>query len=55
MGANDKLAATLHPNYACESCTCTYPSYLAALDCADQDALESEDRANGRLFRSHRG
>jgi hypothetical protein len=40
--------------YACESCTSTYPSYLAALDCADQDAIEREDRDNGRLFRMHR-
>jgi hypothetical protein len=55
VGANDKLAATFHPSYACTACTCTYSSYLAALDCADQDQLEREDRANGRLFRSHRG
>lgn len=35
-------------------CTCgrTWPSKLYAEDCADQDALEDEDRRNGHLFRS---
>lgn len=40
--------------YPCERCDSTYPSYLAALDCADQDALEDADRKSGRLFHINR-
>lgn len=39
-----------HQMYACESCTATYPSYLAALDCSEQDRAEEYDRTHGRLF-----
>ena len=36
--------------YPCLECTASYPSYLASLDCADQDTMELDDRNNGRLF-----
>jgi hypothetical protein len=46
---------TGRPMYTCESCTAEYPSYLAALDCAEQDRAESYDRSHGRLFGINRG
>ena len=38
------------PMYPCLECSASYPSYLASLDCADQDVLELDDRNHGRLF-----
>lgn len=39
--------------YRCGTCGNEWPSPLNAGDCADQDALEEDDRRNGRLFRSN--
>lgn len=38
----------------CESCDRSYSSKLAAMDCADQDYLEDQDRKSGRMFKINR-
>lgn len=38
------------PMTVCDTCGRSWPSPLAAADCADQDAMEADDRANGRLY-----
>jgi hypothetical protein len=38
------------PMFPCAGCDAVYPSYLAALDCADQDAMEQDDRNHQRLY-----
>lgn len=48
------MSRTERRMYPCEECTATYPSYLAALDCAEQDVAERYDRAHGRLFKINR-
>lgn len=40
--------------YECQTCGQQWPSEGYAIDCAEQDALEAEDRANGNFFRSNR-
>lgn len=34
----------------CTGCGREWPSPIIAADCAEQDALEADDRSHGRLF-----
>ena len=42
-----------HRWFVCMVCGSGYSSKLAAEDCADQDALEADDRDRVRLYRSN--
>lgn len=44
MGANDKLAAALHPRiFTCEDCGTQWESQAAANECAILDAAEARN------------
>ncbi len=53
LSRGGRMTAVDRPMFACP-CGREYPSYLAALDCEDQDILEDQDRKSGRLFAMHR-
>lgn len=55
VGTSQETKTMTTDLFMCPSCTRSYTSQLAALDCEDQDRYEDDDRRNGRFFGIHRG